>query len=52
MADNSSALAYATSDRTEFQLSSEKTEEYSAGKGTGELPTKPNKSGRSRELNS
>ena len=26
MADNSSALAYATSDRTEFQLSSEKTE--------------------------
>ena len=26
-----------------------KTEEYTAGKGTGELPTKPNKSGRSRE---
>ena len=27
----------------------EETEEYSAGKGTGELPTKPNKRGRSRE---
>ena len=27
----------------------EETEEYTAGKGTGELPTKPNKSGRSRE---
>ena len=24
----------------------EETEEYSAGKGTGELPTKPNKRGR------
>ena len=28
----------------------EETEEYTAGKGTGELPTKPNKSGRSREF--
>ena len=27
----------------------EETEEYSAGKGTGELPTKPNQRGRSRE---
>ena len=27
----------------------EETEEYSAGKGTGELPTKPNKRGRGRE---
>ena len=27
----------------------EETEEYTAGKGTGELPTKPNKRGRSRE---
>ena len=27
----------------------EETEEYSAGKGTGELPTKPNQTGRSRE---
>ena len=27
----------------------EDTEEYSAGKGTGEMPTKPNKRGRDRE---
>ena len=27
----------------------EKTEEYPAGKGTGEMPTKPNKRGRDRE---
>ena len=27
----------------------EDTEEYSAGEGTGELPTKPNKIGRDRE---
>ena len=27
----------------------EETEEYSAGKGTGGLPTKPNKRGRGRE---
>ena len=27
----------------------EETEEYSAGKGTGEMPTKPNKRGRDRE---
>ena len=26
-----------------------KRQEYSAGKGTGELPTKPNKRGRDRE---
>ena len=28
----------------------EETEEYSAGKGTGEMPTKPNKRGRDRNL--
>ena len=28
----------------------EETEEYSAGKGTGEMPTKPNKRGRDREF--
>ena len=27
----------------------EETEEYPAGKGTGEMPTKPNKRGRDRE---
>ena len=27
----------------------EETEEYTAGKGTGEMPTKPNKRGRDRE---
>ena len=27
----------------------EETEEYSTGKGTGEMPTKPNKRGRDRE---
>ena len=27
----------------------EETEEYSAGKGTGEMPTKPNKRGRDKE---
>ena len=27
----------------------EETVEYSAGKGTGEMPTKPNKRGRDRE---
>ena len=27
----------------------EETEEYSAGKGTGEMPTKPNKRGIDRE---
>ena len=27
----------------------EETEEHSAGKGTGELPIKPNKRGRNRE---
>ena len=30
----------------------EETEKYSAGKGTGELPTKPNKRGRGRESTS
>ena len=29
-------------------IQDEETEEYSAGKGTGELPTKPNQRGRSR----
>ena len=28
----------------------EETEEYSAGKGTGELPTKPNKRGRTGDI--
>ena len=35
--------------QTQQYKQEEETEEYTAGKGTGELPTKPNKSGRSRE---
>ena len=31
------------------QYNQDEETEYSAGKGTGELPTKPNKRGRSRE---
>ena len=35
--------------QTQQYYQAEETEEYSAGKGTGELPTKPNKRGRERE---
>ena len=35
--------------QTQQYYQAEETEEYSAGKGTGEMPTKPNKRGRDRE---
>ena len=35
--------------QTQRYKQDEETEEYSAGKGTGEMPTKPNKRGRDRE---
>jgi hypothetical protein len=36
--------------QTQQYKQNEETEEYSAGKGTGELPTKPNKRGRGRGI--
>ena len=35
--------------QTQQYKQDEETEEYPAGKGTGEMPTKPNKTGRDRE---
>ena len=35
--------------KTQQYNQDEETEEYPAGKGTGEMPTKPNKRGRDRE---
>ena len=37
------------SPQTQQYKQDEKAEKYSAGKGTGKMPTKPNKRGRDRE---